>query len=72
MWSQNYDPVGSMALSTLIAAVPTIFLLSMIASGKMKIHTAAVATVALAALIAIVIYGMPAGLAVRAVASASP
>lgn len=68
MWNQAYDPLGSMVLSTFVAAVPTIFLLAIIASGKMKIHTAAVVTAVLAALIAIAIFGMPAGLAVRAVA----
>ena len=67
MWSQVYNPLGNAALSTLIAAVPTIFLLGLIASGKMKIHLAAVGAVVIATLIAIVLYGMPAGMAFRAV-----
>src|SRR2546430_7541535 len=67
MWSQIYDPLGNAALSTLVAAAPTTLLLALIASGKMKIHLAAVTAVVVAALIAIVLYGMPAGLALRAV-----
>ena len=67
MWNQTYNPVGIMALSTLIAALPTVFLLSVIASGRMKIHSAAVAAVLVAGAIAIFVFGMPAGLATRAI-----
>jgi lactate permease len=67
MWNQVYDPFGNAVLSTIAAAIPTIVLLALIASGKMQIHLAAVVAVILAAAIAIAIYGMPAGLAARAV-----
>ena len=55
------------ATSPIAAAIPTILLLTLIATGKAQIHIAAVIAVIVAALIAIVGFGMPSGLAVRAV-----
>lgn len=65
-WNQVYDPFGSPWLSTLAASVPVIALLAMIASGRVKAHIAAVIALGLALLVAIVGFGMPAGLASRA------
>ena len=42
MWNQNYDPFGNVVISTAAAALPTVLLLAMIASGRVKIHIAAV------------------------------
>ncbi len=67
MWEQNYNPFGNVVLSTVAAAVPTVLLLAMIASGKVKIHIAAVIAVVVAVLIAILGFGMPTGMALRAV-----
>ena len=67
MWSQVYNPLGNAALSTIIAAVPAVLLLIMIASGKVKVHIAAVIGLAVAVSIAIVGFGMPTGMAFRAV-----
>jgi lactate permease len=67
MWSQNYDPFGNAALSTIAAAVPAAFLLLMIASGRIKVHIAAVVALAVAVLIAVAGFSMPTGLALRAV-----
>jgi lactate permease len=66
MWNQVYNPLANEWLSTLVAAVPVVVLLSLIASGKVKAHIAAL--IALAAAICIAIWGftMPAGLALRA------
>src|SRR5260370_12440325 len=66
MWNQVYDPLANELLSTLVAAIPVVVLLVLIASGKVKAHVAAV--VALAAAIVIAIWGftMPTGLALRA------
>ncbi|GJE38846.1 L-lactate permease [Methylobacterium persicinum] len=65
-WNQVYDPFGSPWLSTLAASVPVIALLAMIASGRVKAHLAAVIALGLALLVAVVGFGMPAGLATRA------
>ena len=40
-WPQNYDPLNSAALSTLLAAIPVGVLMVLIASGKMRVHLAA-------------------------------
>ncbi len=41
MWNQVYNPLGNAALSTLVAALPVVTLLVLIASGKVKAHVAA-------------------------------
>ena len=68
MWAQVYNPLGSAALSTLIAAVPVVCLLALIASGKVQAHIAAFAALAVALLVAIFVFTMPAGIALRAAA----
>ena len=65
-WAQVYDPFGSPTLSTIVAAVPVVFLLGLIASGKVKVHIAAVVALILALLVAIFAFTMPAGMALRA------
>ena len=42
MWNQVYNPLGNEWLSTLVAAIPVVVLLVLIASGKVKAHLAAV------------------------------
>ena len=42
MWNQVYDPLANEFLSTLVAAIPVVLLLALIASGKVKAHVAAV------------------------------
>src|SRR4029078_5735066 len=68
MWNQVYDPFGNAVLSTIAAAVPAVLLLILIATGKIKVHIAAVLSLAVAVLIAVVGFGMPGGMALRAVA----
>ena len=41
IWSQVYDPFGSMLLSTLLAALPVIVLLGAIGIFEMRAHLAA-------------------------------
>ena len=53
MWNQIYDPFGNAVISTIVAAIPAVFLLALIATGKIKIHIAAVVSLAVAVVIAI-------------------
>jgi lactate permease len=68
MWSQVYNPLGNAVLSTIIAAVPAVLLLILIATGKIKVHIAAVIGLVVSVLIAVAGFGMPTGMALRAVA----
>ncbi|HVY72227.1 MAG TPA: L-lactate permease [Verrucomicrobiae bacterium] len=58
-WTQNYDPLGNSALSTLVAALPVVVLLGAIALGKIRIHVAALLGLATALLVAVGVYRMP-------------
>ena len=66
MWEQVYDPFGNSVLSTIAAAIPVVTLLVLIATGAVKTHLAALIALAVAILIAILLFTMPAGLAIRA------
>jgi lactate permease len=50
MWTQNYDPFGSPALSTLVAALPVVLLLGALATGK--VHAPMAALIGLVAAVA--------------------
>jgi lactate permease len=67
-WSQVYNPFANAVLSTLLAALPAVFLLGLIASGRIKVHLAALLALAVAILVAIVAFTMPPGMALRAAA----
>lgn len=67
MWSQNYTPVnGSLALSTLVAALPVFVLLYLIGVKRKPGWIASLFGLAAAALVAVFVYGMPAGMVVNA------
>ncbi|AWK88310.1 L-lactate permease [Azospirillum thermophilum] len=66
MWSQVYNPFGSAILSTLFAALPVLALLGLIAFARMQAHLAAMLTLVAALAIAILVFTMPAGMALEA------
>lgn len=59
VWTQNYYPLRSEILSTIVAALPVVVLLASIAFLKIRIHFAALLGLAVALVVAIVVYGMP-------------
>src|ERR1700756_2652634 len=63
-WTQVYDPLGHWWLSTLIAALPIIVLLGLLAGLKVQAHLCAMAGAATAVLVAVIAFKMPAPLAV--------
>ncbi len=62
-WQQLYDPLGSLWLSSLIAAIPVIFFFVALAVFRMKGYLASSFTVLLALLVAVFFYHMPATMA---------
>jgi len=62
-WTQVYDPTGHWWLSTLIAALPIIVLLGLLAGLRVRAHLCAVAGAATAVIVAILAFKMPALLA---------
>jgi lactate permease len=66
LWNQIYDPLGNQVLSTAAAALPVVVLLGLIASNKVKAHVAAILALIVANLVAIYVFTMPSGLALRA------
>src|SRR5262249_1305129 len=67
-WTQIYDPLGHWWLSTLVAALPIIVLLGMLAVLKIKPHWCAIAGASSAVIIAILVFHMPTSLAVTSFA----
>jgi lactate permease len=62
-WTQVYDPLGHWWLSTLVAALPIVVLLGMLAGLKIRPHLCAIAGATTSILCAIFIFGMPGKLA---------
>lgn len=63
MWSQISDPFNNITLSALVAAIPILVLSAMLLSRKVAGHIASLITLALALIIAIFTFTMPAYLA---------
>jgi lactate permease len=67
MYKQVLDPVGdSLFLSAIFAALPLITLFVLLGGLKWKAHLAAIASLVIALLVALVVYSMPAGQALDA------
>jgi lactate permease len=67
-WAQIYDPLGQPALSTLASALPVVVLLGALGVLRWRAHTAALAGLATALLVAIAIFGMPPSIALSTAA----
>ena len=68
-WTQVYTPVGGSILgSALVAAIPVVVLLGLLAFFRVRAHWAALLGLAAALSVAILVYGMPARLALAAAA----
>jgi lactate permease len=70
-WSQNYDPLGNLILSSLVAAVPMVTLLGLLAFWHVRAQIAAAAGLIAALLIAVFVYHMPAAMAGMAAVNGS-
>ncbi len=69
-WTQVYSPVaGNLLLSALVAAIPVVVLLGLLAFFHMRAHLAALVGLAVSLLIAIVVYQMPVSLALASAAN---
>jgi len=58
-WLQDYDPLGSVLLSTAVAALPVVVLLAAIAFFHVRIHLAAMMGLVVALAVAVLVYRMP-------------
>lgn len=65
-WQQVYDPMGSMVLSTFLAAIPVVVMLVGLGFLHLKAHVAALAGLVAALVIAVAAFGMPAAMAGQA------
>jgi lactate permease len=68
MWPQTYDPLGNAVLSTLLAALPVVVLLGTLGLLRWAAHLAALVGLATSLVVAIVVFGMPAPMALATAA----
>ena len=62
-WTQAYDPFGHWWISTIVAALPIVVLLGLLAGFRVRPHLCAIAGASTAILVAIVFFHMPVALA---------
>jgi lactate permease len=64
VYQQVYDPIaGSLVLSTLVAVIPIVVLFVLLAGIRMAAQWSGLITLAVALVLAVLVYGMPVGLA---------
>jgi lactate permease len=68
-WTQVYNPLGNLLVSALIASLPVVILLGLLAFFHVRAHLAAIAGLGISLLVAMTVYGMPASLALAAAAN---
>ncbi len=68
-WTQIYNPLGNLWLSALLAALPVVVLLGLLAFFHVKAHWAAIAGLVSSLLVAIIVFGMPTKIALAAAAN---
>jgi lactate permease len=68
-WTQVYNPMGSLLISALVAAVPVVILLGLLAFYHVRAHLAALIGLGSAMLVAVFVYGMPFRLSLAAAAN---
>jgi lactate permease len=69
VYEQIFDPVGgSLALSSLVAALPLLTIFVLLGVVRMKAHWAGLIALAVALAVAVFVYGMPAGQALSSAA----
>lgn len=65
-FTQNYTPLGNEYVSAIFAAIPVLVLLLMLGVFRTAAHWAALGGLVASLLVAVLFYGMPAGLALSA------
>jgi lactate permease len=68
-WLQHYTPLGGLALSAIVAALPVVVLLGLLAFARARAHVAALAGLAAALVVSVAVYRMPVPLALAAAAN---
>src|SRR5271165_7677972 len=69
VWTQVYNPLGTLWLSALVAALPIVFFFVTLAVLRWEGYLAGLGTIVVTVVIALTVYGMPTGLALRATAN---
>ncbi len=67
VWIQNYDPLGNVVLSTAVAALPVTLLFYLLAVRRLAAHWAAVWAFVCGAVLALIVFRMPATMLAAAV-----